>query len=421
MGNTSEMEIINSANSAVLMTLTDAGSLTIATNSVAGANVYSNTSSANSGTYYFGYDGTKYLQYTGTSFVFIGGGVQSASFTVNNGSADGGEFNWASAGYTSWSSDNFNGNLRFFQGGNVIFTLNNGGTSTSTSGSSWANDFRTGSAVYGGASIELGSQTAAGPTFIDFHSDGLGTDYNGRIICTGSGAMAINGQSLTSSATFYAPAINLTSSYGVENSSYSGGSPWIVTGVRMNPNWNMCHIQALHYPGVWAGINFDVSGAAFSFRNAGTAFKSAGSSVWDGFSDARIKDVKGDYASGLDAIAALRPVRFTYKGNATYVPPSHFKDGEEVDDETRAKAEKRALVAPYANSLTDADIEYIGLLAQEGELSMPELFSRSKAYIDGVEVDDFRNVNYHPLFFALINAVKELKTRVEYLEAKVGL
>jgi hypothetical protein len=37
-------------------------------------------------------------------------------------------------------------------------------------------------------------------------------------------------------------------------------------------------------------------------------------------------------------------------------------------------------------------------------------------YIDGVAVNDMRDIDTTPLLFALINAVKELKARVEALE-----
>jgi hypothetical protein len=163
-------------------------------------------------------------------------------------------------------------------------------------------------------------------------------------------------------------------------------------------------------------------GPFFDFRNDGYAYCPGG--TWIATSDARIKNVLGDYTNGLDAIAALHPVRFKYKANNTYEAPSHYRTG--VSDEEKAKTPepKGAPSAPYKNSpqytIALADKELIGLLAQEAEVSMPELVMRSKGHIDGVAVDDLRDMNTTPLFFALINAVKELKARVEELEAKLA-
>jgi len=124
------------------------------------------------------------------------------------------------------------------------------------------------------------------------------------------------------------------------------------------------------------------------------AFKPGGG-PWTASSDSRIKNVLGDYTSSLDMVTALRPVRYTYKGN-----DSTSADGESMHRDAAA-----------------AGTEFIGLVAQEAETAMPELVSRVDGYIDGSAVADLRNVDTTPLVFALINSIKELKARVEALEA----
>jgi hypothetical protein len=206
---------------------------------------------------------------------------------------------------------------------------------------------------------------------------------------------------------------------GVYVTGYGGsGAPWLVNCVRCNPNHSSFILQGLHYSGQWAGFSMDLGGAAsFSFRSDASAWKSGGSTAWGIGSDARIKNVLGDYTNGLDAIAALRPVRYTYKGNDTHAPPSSVRDGEE-----KPEGSKEAVVVPYANSINygpAADqIEYIGLVAQEAEVTVPETITKHKGYIDGVEVDDLRGIDHTPLIFALINAVKELKAEVDALKAR---
>ena len=48
---------------------------------------------------------------------------------------------------------------------------------------------------------------------------------------------------------------------------------------------------------------------------------------------------------------------------------------------------------------------------------MPEMILKEPGYIDGEQVPDLHKADYTALMFALINAIKELKARVEALEA----
>ena len=141
-----------------------------------------------------------------------------------------------------------------------------------------------------------------------------------------------------------------------------------------------------------------------------------GGGPWTDASDARIKTVTADYTSGLDEIAALRPVRYTFKGNDTDGPPSNEGVGIATKDDN-----KEPPTVPYPNShhydAATKGKEFIGLIAQDAEVSMPELVTTSSSFIDGVAVTDLRMLDTAPLVFALINAVKELKARVEELEA----
>jgi hypothetical protein len=195
------------------------------------------------------------------------------------------------------------------------------------------------------------------------------------------------------------------SALGMSVTGYSGGNPWQTNCIRANPNWAVIDYMALHYPSVWAGIRISGNGNSFDFRHSdSSAHKTAGTSTWVIDSDARVKDVKGDYTQGLEAIAALRPVIYTYKRNHSSGPP-----------EAEAKVDIEAM---DAMTLKGRFAEYVGLIAQEAEIPMPELFTQEPAYIDGVKVEDMRTAEYTPLFFALVNAIKELKARIEVLEAR---
>lgn len=117
----------------------------------------------------------------------------------------------------------------------------------------------------------------------------------------------------------------------------------------------------------------------------GNAFKPGGG-AWSSSSDARIKNVLGDYITGLAAINELTPVRYTFKGN----------DQDHIAD----------------------DREYIGLIAQSVEAVMPEMVTQTRGHIDGQRVTDLRVLDSSALIYALINCVQELSQRIETLEAK---
>ena len=145
--------------------------------------------------------------------------------------------------------------------------------------------------------------------------------------------------------------------------------------------------------GVNNGANSLCYGTASDFNVPGNAWKPGGGS-WSAASDARIKTVAGDYETGLDAILALRPVRYTLKDN--------WRRGDE----------------PQSAHKMAAGQEFVGLVAQEAETAMPEMVNRIDAVVDGVPVDDLRILDMTALPLALVNAIKELADRVRTLEAQ---
>ena len=159
--------------------------------------------------------------------------------------------------------------------------------------------------------------------------------------------------------------------------------------LALNPGDN--HLYCRNGTDVWRAQ------ADGNFLCLTTAYKPGGG-PWLDPSDVRIKNVLGDYQSGLEAIIALQPVRYTFKGNDT---DAATPDG---DSPHRQAAESQK--------------EFIGLIAQEVETVMPEMVSQQTAAISGVAVNDLRVLDTGPLLFALVNAIKELAARLDALEAR---
>jgi hypothetical protein len=121
--------------------------------------------------------------------------------------------------------------------------------------------------------------------------------------------------------------------------------------------------------------------AASGYVITGQGWKPGGG-VWADVSDARMKANVQDYTRGLDAVLELRPVTYNFK------------------PETER----------------DTSVRYVGLIAQEAEVPMPELVTSKAQTIGKLTHSDMRSLDSTALTFALINAVKTLHLRVEALE-----
>lgn len=146
-----------------------------------------------------------------------------------------------------------------------------------------------------------------------------------------------------------------------------------------------------------ASVTLAVTGGSFcsgdnaNFYVPNHAWKPGGGS-WSDSSDARIKEVMGNYTAGLDAVLALRPVHYKYLHNWQRADGSR----------------------PVAHNRT-----YVGLVAQEAEKAMPEMVSQTDAVINGERVNDMRVLDMTALPLALVNAIRELTARVVALETQL--
>jgi hypothetical protein len=130
-------------------------------------------------------------------------------------------------------------------------------------------------------------------------------------------------------------------------------------------------------------FTFDHAG---SFLISGAVGQKSTGTTWANPSDIRLKRNITDYAAGLDAILALRPIRFEHNGLAGTT------DG-----------------APG-----------ISFVADEVESVMPEMVGtqRAKLQPDDAEDTDLKTLDVSPMLFAFVNAFKELADRVAALEAR---
>ena len=232
---------------------------------------------------------------------------------------------------------------------------------------------------------------------------------------------SVNGASLTVTGNSNANVhVGAAGAWFVTNGTFSASPAGDYRYLQFNgANWSIRHTLST------GEFMFLRNGAAWMYLRGSDgvmihgfqAFKPGGG-PWADSSDSRIKNVIGDYESGLDEIKALRPVRYTFKGNETDGEAANDIPGLESEEDGEEKTEP---TVPYKNSphyeAATAGTEYVGLIAQEVEQVMPGMVKQREAYIDGQPVTDLRDLDTGPLIFALINAVKELTAKVEALEA----
>jgi hypothetical protein len=82
------------------------------------------------------------------------------------------------------------------------------------------------------------------------------------------------------------------------------------------------------------------------------------------------------------------------------------------------------ITVPYPNSehrrLAIDATEVIGFVAQEAEVVLPAMVKQIVGFIDGEEVPDLRVLQTTPVTYALVNAVKELSTKLDAALARIA-
>ena len=122
-----------------------------------------------------------------------------------------------------------------------------------------------------------------------------------------------------------------------------------------------------------------------TFQVNGSAYKNDGNDMWSTPSDVRLKEDIRDLEIGLEAVMQIRPVRFRYNGKAG----------------------------------THQGQTGIGIIGQEIETVIPETIQYAANQVNSGDHEPLRVYNGSALTYVLINAVKELTTKVQQLETEL--
>lgn len=126
---------------------------------------------------------------------------------------------------------------------------------------------------------------------------------------------------------------------------------------------------------------------SYSLQLGSDSAAKPGTNTWTISSDERIKKDIRPFTDGLSVIKEINPVWYKYNGKAGFVEDN--KDN-------------------------------IGVIAQDIQKVAPYTVTSYKAKLDSNDTQDTNllNFNSHALTFVLINSIKELNTRLDYLESE---
>ena len=291
--------------------------------------------------------------------------------------------------------------------------------SYSDSGSFLTNSFEiiraTGAASFGGALGVGATLTVNGAAYFGGTLNVNGA-LTGNSAASFSGSGSFNGGlNVSSAASFYgtvgmtstlyvAGAVTFASALSVSTTINAGsgitGSAFGVAGTNTYLGYRTLGLDtncSITWTG--GGLNFNGSSGSMAEMDPGGTFYvtskgyQPGGGSWGSISDARVKTVERPYALGLSEILKLEPIVYRYRANEA--APGKASKLERFKDKS-----------------------FVGLVAQDVEQIFPGMVTQRKGWVDGQEVDNFRDLDTSELVFALVNAVKTLTARVQELEAR---
>jgi hypothetical protein len=126
-------------------------------------------------------------------------------------------------------------------------------------------------------------------------------------------------------------------------------------------------------------VGIGTSAPTLALSVNGDANKSLGGGSWQFFSDERLKNIKGNYNSGLKAVMQLQPLRYEYRrDNALGLTPER---------------------------------EQVGFGAQALQKVIPEAVTRNQ--------NGYLMVNNDPILWTMLNAIKEQQKEIEQLKGEI--
>ena len=310
---------------------------------------------------------------------------QNGTFTAPSFALDGDTF-WAQDATNIYFQMNPQWYWRYTQASGDLVWMRGNGKNTLFSPNG---DFHAGNNIYCGNSGFPALVSGADP-YIGFNSDAWRLQFVGSsgqlmyLSSAGQNLFYIDGSGnigaknyvyagnagqyqFTGSTTYFAKG-----GISIADYTYSGGL-YFAHALSSSPGGMQQIVSFQHYPGSYAYIHLIVGAGLFYFKSDNVAQKGGTDVFWVTASSRHLKQDIEDYEDGLKEVLAIRPRRFRLKS------------------------------AP--------DTEGVGIIADEMKKALP----RAIVYDKGQDMDLFHAT---PVFWALVNSVKELTARITTLEKR---
>jgi hypothetical protein len=241
--------------------------------------------------------------------------------------------------------------------------------------------------VTGGSRLPFRIRPGAPTSSIDINASGnvgIGTaSPDTRLSVLASGATFPTTYNIGDVATFVAPSDNFASislvKGGIANPQglhFGVSQASLFSEIQASRDGIATNVLALNRQGGNVGIGTSAPTDTLSVN--GTASKHGGGS-WAVFSDERLKNIKGRFNSGLNAVMQLQPIRYQYKAN---------------------------------NALgLKSEQENIGFGAQALQKVIPEAVTRN--------ANGYLQINNDPILWIMLNAIQEQQKEIGELKGQI--
>jgi hypothetical protein len=272
-----------------------------------------------------------------------------------------GDFNTASGAFSGWAMDS-----SYITGSNNTLLGTNSALSTGTLNNATA--IGANAEVSESNAMVLGEINGVNGATASTNV-GIGTTAPGHLLDV-AGTTAIDSTGLNNGSNFIDLTFGSSSGEGMSSSRTAGPNQY---GIDIYTDFNR-RISIEQHGNV--GIGTTAPDSLLSVN--GSADKPGGGS-WGTFSDGRLKNLNGNFNSGLSQVLKLNPVRYRYRPD-------------------------------NAMGIRDTD-EHIGVVAQEVQRVIPEAVTEnSKGYL---------LVNNDPIIWTMLNAIKEQQGEIRALKSEL--